>query len=45
VLGPADLPALRESDAFFARKVEMAVWPEACDVLDALAEERNSLLT
>jgi len=45
VLGPADLPALRESDAFFARKVELAAWPEAFDTLDALAEERNSLLT
>jgi core-2/I-Branching enzyme len=40
VLGPADLPALRESDAFFARKVDPAAWPQAFDVLDALAQAR-----
>ena len=40
VLGPGDLPALRESNAFFARKVDPAVWPQACDVFDALAEVR-----
>jgi hypothetical protein len=43
VLGPDDLPALRESDAFFARKVDLAAWPEACDVLDDLAKNRAGL--
>ena len=41
VIGTADLPALRESNAFFARKVDLTAWPQACDVLDALAQERN----
>jgi hypothetical protein len=41
VLGPADLAALRASDAFFARKVDLDAWPQACDVLDALARDRN----
>jgi hypothetical protein len=40
VLGPTDLPALRESNAFFARKVDLATWPEAYDVLDELAQAR-----
>jgi hypothetical protein len=41
VLGPDDLPALRASGAFFARKVDPAAWPQAYDVLDALAEARD----
>jgi core-2/I-Branching enzyme len=41
VLTPADLPAMRESNAFFARKIDLARWPEACDALDSLAESRN----
>lgn len=36
-LGPADVPELRASNAFFARKVHLGTWPEACDVLDAIA--------
>jgi hypothetical protein len=40
VLGPGDLPALMESDAFFARKVDLAAWPQTCDELDALARSR-----
>jgi hypothetical protein len=44
VLGPGDLPALRESDAFFARKVDLAAWPEAFDVLDELAQTRADAL-
>jgi hypothetical protein len=42
VLGPDDLPALRESNAFFARKVDPAAWPQACDLLDELAWSRAS---
>jgi hypothetical protein len=42
VLGPDDLPALRESNAFFARKVDPAAWPQACDTLDELARSRAS---
>lgn len=42
VLGPGDLPDLRESDAFFARKVDLAAWPEAFDVLDDLAAARGA---
>lgn len=41
VLGPADLPALCASNAFFARKIDLTAWPQACDMLDALAQERN----
>ena len=41
VLGPDDLPALRESDAFFARKVDPVAWPRAYEMLDALAESRG----
>lgn len=40
VLGPGDLPALRDSDAFFARKVDPGAWPEVYDVLDELARTR-----
>jgi hypothetical protein len=40
-LTPDDLPGMRESDAFFARKVDLAAWPQACDALDALADSRN----
>ena len=40
-LEPADLPALRTSSAFFARKVDLAAWPQACDELDALAQARD----
>lgn len=39
-LGPGDLPALRESNAFFARKVDLAAWPQAYSALDGLAEAR-----
>jgi hypothetical protein len=38
VLGPDDLPALRDSDAFFARKVDPAAWPQVYDELDQLAQ-------
>jgi hypothetical protein len=41
LIGPADLPKLRDSDAFFARKVDLTAWPQACDVLDDLAEARD----
>jgi len=40
-LVPADLPNLRASNAFFARKVDLAAWPEAYDALDALAADRD----
>ena len=40
VLGPADLPALGESNAFFVRKIDPAAWPEAYDALDALGAAR-----
>jgi hypothetical protein len=42
VLGPGDLPDLRASDAFFARKIDLATWPQACEQLDALAEARDN---
>jgi len=42
VLDPVDIPALRVSSAFFARKVSLRAWPEACDVLDDLAVSRCS---
>jgi hypothetical protein len=40
-LTPDDLPGMRASSDFFARKIDLAKWPEACDVLDSLAESRN----
>lgn len=40
-LGPADLTDLRASSAFFARKVNLTVWPDAYDVLDAEAASRD----
>jgi hypothetical protein len=40
-LVPADLTDLRASNAFFARKVDLAAWPEAYDALDALAADRD----
>ena len=40
-LEPADLPKLQESNAFFARKVDPAAWPEVCDALDDLAQTRE----
>jgi Core-2/I-Branching enzyme len=43
VLGPDHLPALRESTAFFARKIDLDAWPQACDALDALAEARATV--
>jgi len=42
ILGPDDLPVLRDSDAFFARKVDLTAWPEAFDALDDLAKTRVS---
>jgi hypothetical protein len=44
VLGPGDLPALRASTDFFARKMDLARWPAAFDVLDELAESRENEL-
>jgi len=41
VLGPADLPALQESSAFFARKVDPVAWPEVYDAFDELAASRD----
>jgi len=41
VLEPADLPALRGSGAFFARKVDPVRWPQVCDQLDDLARDRH----
>jgi Core-2/I-Branching enzyme len=41
VLGPADLPDIARSDAFFARKVDLATWPEAFDGIDELAGARD----
>jgi Core-2/I-Branching enzyme len=40
-LRPADLAALTQSGAFFARKVDLAHWPQACDQLDDLARDRR----
>jgi hypothetical protein len=40
-LGSEDIPAMRTSSAFFARKVNLGTWPEAYEVLDALAEDRE----
>jgi Core-2/I-Branching enzyme len=40
-LGPADLTDLRASSAFFARKVDLTVWPDAYDALDAEAASRD----
>jgi len=42
VIGPGDLPALRASTDFFARKMDLVKWPEAFDVLDELAESREN---
>src|SRR5262249_60761853 len=41
VLGPADVPALRASTGFFARKLDPAAWPEAYDVLHELADSNG----
>jgi hypothetical protein len=45
VLGPADVPAMRASSAFFARKLDPQAWPEAFDSLDELAEGRENNCT
>lgn len=42
VLGPDDLPALRDSDAFFARKADPAAWPQLYEELDQLARARSA---
>lgn len=42
VLGPDDLPALRESDAFFARKVDPLAWPQVYEELDQLSQARSA---
>lgn len=42
VLEPADLPDMRASTGFFARKVNPEAWPEVYDVLDELAGDRSS---
>jgi hypothetical protein len=42
VLGPGDLPALRTSDAFFARKVDPAAWPQVYEELDQLSQSRRA---
>jgi hypothetical protein len=42
VLGPGDLPALRDSNAFFARKADPVAWPEVFDELDQLARTRSA---
>src|SRR5215470_2934475 len=44
LLGPEDLPGMRASSAFFARKVDQEVWPEAYDVLDELADRETGRL-
>jgi hypothetical protein len=41
LLGPQDLPDMRASSAFFARKLDQAVWPEAYDMLDELADRKS----
>jgi hypothetical protein len=43
VLGPAELPALRESSAFFARKIDLEAWPQAFEALDELAQARAAV--
>lgn len=43
VLGPEDLPALQESNAFFARKIDLDAWPQAFEALDALAQARAAV--
>jgi Core-2/I-Branching enzyme len=43
VLTPADLPELRTSDAFFARKLDATLHPQMPDLLDALADGRRDL--
>jgi len=40
-VGPDDLPALAACTDFFARKLDLTAWPEACDVLDDLAEAKD----
>jgi hypothetical protein len=42
VLGPDDLTALRDSDAFFARKVDPIAWPQVYQELDQLAQARSA---
>jgi hypothetical protein len=41
VLGPGDLPALRASDAFFARKVDPVAWPQVYDELNQIGHTRS----
>lgn len=41
LLGAQDLPEMRASNAFFARKVDQEVWPEAYDMLDDLADGKS----
>jgi hypothetical protein len=41
MLGPVDVPALRTSTDFFARKLDPAAWPEAYEVLHELADSRE----
>ncbi|MQA93417.1 MAG: hypothetical protein GEV11_01835 [Streptosporangiales bacterium] len=41
VLGPADLEALSGSDAFFARKLDLAAHPGLADRIDDLASRRR----
>jgi Core-2/I-Branching enzyme len=43
-LGPADVPEMRASNGFFARKLNPEAWPEAYDALDELAEGREKQL-
>ena len=44
VLGPEDVPEMRASSAFFARKLDLGAWPGAFDALDELAEDREKQL-
>jgi hypothetical protein len=45
IISPEDLPELRTSSAFFARKVDLGAWPEVCDALDDLALDRDPPVT
>jgi hypothetical protein len=45
VISPEDLPELRTSSAFFARKVDLGAWPDVCDALDDLALDRDPPVT
>lgn len=45
VISPEDLPELRTSSDFFARKIDLGAWPEACDALDDLALDRDPPVT